>query len=200
MQHPVSSRYPLHDLLHNRWSPLAFSEEPIPSEVLVRLFKAARWAPSSYNGQPWRFLIARRTEPAEFQKLASCLVEANRVWAAHAPVLVLSIAALNFEHNGKPNAHAWYDVGQAVAHLSVQAMALGLFVHQMAGFDSQRARELYAIPADYAPASMFAIGRHGRLEDLPESYRARETAPRQRKELNALVFGERFGQAARDLA
>lgn len=196
MQRPADTTYPLHDFLHHRWSPLAFADRPLPAESVGSLLEAARWAPSCYNDQPWSFVIATRDQTAEFERLASCLVDANRVWAARAPLLALTVARLHFDHNGKENRHAWYDVGQAAAHLTFQAAALGLFVHQMGGFDPQRARMLYDIPPTHEPASMMAVGYYGDATQLPDELRARETAPRRRKPLRDFVFAGRWNQPA----
>jgi nitroreductase len=193
MSHSATTRFPLHELLRERWSPLAFSDRPVASDVLGSLLEAARWAPSCYNEQPWALLFAQRSEPAEFERLASCLVDANRVWAGRAPVLGIAVAKLNFDRTGQPNAHAWYDLGQAMALLSVQAVALGLCVHQMAGFDPQRAREACAIPATHVAATMFALGYYGKPADLPDNLRAREAAARARKRLDTFVFAGRWG-------
>jgi len=149
---------PVHDLIARRWSPREFSSRPVEPEKLSTLFEAARWAPSSYNQQPWSFVVARRESPADFARLLSLLAEKNAAWARSAPVLAISVAQRNFTHNGQPNRHALHDVGQAVAYLTMQATALGLSVHQMGGFDVERARELLAIPAGYEPVAAIALG------------------------------------------
>jgi len=194
MNRSAATRFPIHELLRERWSPLAFAERPVSPEVLGSLMEAARWAPSCYNEQPWAIILAQRSDPAEFERLASCLVDANRVWAGRAPVLGIAVAKLAFDRNGQPNTHAWYDLGQAMALLSVQAVAQGLCVHQMAGFDPQRAREVCAIPATHAPAAMFALGYYGQTSDLPDNLRPRETTARSRKDLMTFVFDGRWGQ------
>ena len=152
------SESPLHELIACRWSPRRFSARPIEPEKLRSLFEAARWAPSSYNQQPWSFVVARRQDPESFERLLSLLTPPNAAWARTAPVLAISVAQLAFDHNGQPNRHAWHDVGQAAAYLTLQATALGLSVHQMAGFDAVRARELLAIPAGYEPVAALALG------------------------------------------
>lgn len=200
MEKPAVTRYPLHDLIARRWSPRAFTQRVPSSEVLGSLFEAARWAPSCFNDQPWRFLVASKDRPERFERLASCLVESNRQWAEHAPVLALSMAQTGFRHNGKPNRHAGHDVGLAVAMLSLQAQALSLAVHQMAGFDATRARQLFGIPDECEPMAMLAIGEAGDPEQLPEKLRARELAPRERLPLSSLVFGERFGSSEESFA
>jgi nitroreductase len=196
MERPAQTAHPIHDLLRCRWSPLAFADRALTAEQLGSLLEAARWAPSCYNEQPWSFIVATRDQPAEFDRLASCLVEANQVWARQAPVLMLSVARLRFDRNGQENRHAWYDVGQAAAHLTFQAAALGLYVHQMAGFSPEKARELFGIPATHEPVSALALGYYGEHDHLPENLRQRERGPRQRKALRNFVFTGRWGQPA----
>jgi len=196
MERPAQTAFLIHELLRRRWSPLAFGDRPVTPEQLGSLFEAARWAPSCYNEQPWSFIVATREHPKEFERLAGCLVEANQAWARAAPVLVLAVAKRCFDRNGQENRHAWYDLGQAVALLTVQAEAMGLRVHQMAGFSAHKARELYSIPDSHEPATAFAIGYYGRHEQLPESLRPREVGPRVRKSLSEFVFSACWGQPA----
>lgn len=175
------------ELLERRRSPYAFSPRSVEPEKLRAVFEAARSAPSSYNEQPWRFIIATRDDPEAYQRLLSVLVDANRQWAKNAPVLMVSVAKLDFA-NGNPNRHAFHDVGQAAAYLTIQATALGLMVHQMGGFDAAEARELLRIPAGYEAVAAIALGYPGDPEDLPEPMRSRENGPRRRKPLAELVF------------
>jgi nitroreductase len=191
--------HPIHELIARRWSPYAFADRPVPVEDLRSLFEAARWAASSYNEQPWRYIVATKENPAEFERLLSCLVEGNQPWAKGAPVLALGCAVLKFAATNQPNAVALHDLGQASAALSVEATARGLFVHQMAGILPDRARELYQIPADAQPFTGVAIGYLGNPDALPEAYRKRDLSPRQRKPLVEFVFKEQWGAAA-DLA
>src|SRR5207247_9166076 len=132
----------IHDLLRRRWSPRAFSDRRVEPDKLRSLGEAARWSPSSYNEQPWSFIVGTKEDEAEYARLLSCLVEGNIEWAQHAPVLMVSVARLSFEEDGKPNRHAFHDVGQAVANLIVQATALGLVVHQLAGMFTYKLSEL----------------------------------------------------------
>ena len=185
--------HPIHELLSRRWSPRAFADRGVEPETLRRLFEAARWAPSAFNEQPWRFLVARREEPEAFEALASCLVEGNQVWARQAPALAITLAMRRFARNGRENPHAWHDVGLAVAQLTVQATALGLAVHQMAGIVPERVREAGALPDGCEPVTGLAIGYPGAPESLPEKLRAAETAPRERRPQRETVFGVRFG-------
>jgi nitroreductase len=180
--------YPLHELVGNRWSPRAFSSQPVPREKLGSLLEAARWAASSRNEQPWRFVFVTREDPQAFERGFSCLMEGNQKWNHNVPVLLFGIAKRTWSHNGNPNAYAWYDLGQAVATLAIQAVAEGLSIHQMGGFHKDRVRELFSIPDDYEPVVAVAVGYQGELADLPEDQRQREGAPRSRKPLSELVF------------
>jgi len=178
----------VHGLLERRYSPYALSSRPVKPEKLRQLFEAARSAPSSYNEQPWRFVVARREDSEGFGRLLDTLVDQNRKWARNAPVLVLSVAKVDFTHSGQPNRHAWYDVGQAAAYLTLQATELGLYVHQMAGFDPVKARQLLSIPEGYEPAAMMAVGYPGETESLPEALRQSGSTRRPRKPLDTLLF------------
>lgn len=194
MKKTAVTRYPIHELLAERWSPRAFSARSVSREQLGSLFEAARWAPSCFNEQPWRFVVASKDEPQRFEALRRLLVPTNDAWAKNAPVLALSIAKLDFTRTGKPNRHAYHDVGLAVGALLAQAQAMGLCVHQMGGFDVERARAELALTAGHDPVAMMAIGYQGEPESLPVELRERELAPRERRPLNELVFGARFGQ------
>ena len=190
----------VHELIRRRWSPRAFADRPVASELLRRVLTAARWAPSAYNEQPWRFLVARREDPEAFERLLACLKEGNRRWAQRAPVLMLVLARRTFSHSGGANPHAWYDTGQAVAYLTLQATALGLYVHQMAGILPDEARHRCAIPEDYDVVGALALGYLGDPAQLPEDLQARERSPRIRRPLAELVFEGRWGNPARFLA
>jgi nitroreductase len=191
---PADTEYPLHDLLRRRWSPRAFSERPVERQKLHSLFEAARWAPSSNNEQPWNFVLATKEQPEEYARLLHCLNAKNQVWAQRAPVLMLSVARITFSDDGTPNRHAFHDVGQAVADLTVEATDLGLWVHQMAGFDVERARQTLAIPAGYEPVAMVVIGYYGDPTLLPEPLQQRERAPRRRKSTREFVFRGQWGE------
>jgi len=194
MRKLAETRYPIHELLRERWSPRAFADRMVEPEELRSLLEAARWAPSSFNEQPWSFIVATKQHPGEYERLLSCLVEGNVRWAQHAPVLMLSVAKLAFERNQKPNRHAFHDVGLAVENLVIQGMALGLFVHQMAGFHADRALEMYGIPEGYDPVAAMVIGYLDDPGRLPDDLREREVAPRFRKPLESFVFSGQWGQ------
>ena len=196
MQKLAETRYPIHELLRERWSPRAFADRMVEPEELRSLLEAARWAPSSFNEQPWSFIVATKQHPGEYERLLSCLVEGNVRWAQHAPVLMLSVARLAFERNGKPNRHAFHDVGLAVENLVIQATAFGLAVHQMAGFHVDKARELFSIPDGHEPVAALVLGFPGDPAGLPEDLREREVAPRIRKPLESFVFSGQWGQSS----
>jgi nitroreductase len=189
----AQTQYPVHELISRRWSPRAFADRLVPEDDICRILEAARWAPSSSNEQPWSFLIATKAYPEDYRRLFSCLVPGNQLWAGQAPVLMLSVARLVFEEDGSPNRHAMHDVGLAVENLILQASALELFVHQMAGFEVDKARELFQIPSQYEPAAMIALGYVGDPNRLPEQLRVRELASRVRKPLTEFVYTGRWG-------
>jgi nitroreductase len=190
----ATTDHPIHELLSRRWSPYAFADRDVSTDELCAVFEAARWAPSSYNEQPWSYVVAVRSDAEAFERLLSCLVEANQVWACHAPVLALGITRETFAHNGKPNAAARHDLGLAAGSLLVEATARGLAVHQMIGILPDRARELYAIPEHSSALTALAIGHAGDPASLPEGLRERDLAPRTRKPLAGFVFGGRWGE------
>ena len=158
---PAQTEFRIHDLIRRRWSPRAFADRPVEPEKLGSLLEAARWAASSNNEQPWRFILATRERPEDFARLLGCLKESNQAWARLAPVLMLSVARLTFADDDDPNRHAFYDVGQAVATMAIEATALGLVIHQMAGFFPDKARALFEIPDGFEPATAIAIGYQG---------------------------------------
>jgi nitroreductase len=196
MDKRAASEHPIHELIAKRWSPYAFDSRPVPAADLRSLFEAARWAASSYNEQPWHYLVATQAEPEEFAKLLSCLVEPNQAWAKAAPVLAIAVASLNFTLNGKPNKAAIHDLGLASATLTFEATVRGLVVHQMIGIVPERARELYGIPEHYEAVTGLAIGYLGDSQRLPEKLSARDLAPRTRKPLAEFVFSGRWGQTS----
>jgi len=192
--------HPIHEILAQRWSPCGFAETPVPPEDLKSLFEAARWTASSYNEQPWRYIVATRDDPEAFDQLLSCLVEANQAWARFSPVLVLGIAKRTFARNGAPNRVALHDLGAASASLTFEAGARGLMVHQMGGIHPEKARAAYRIPDDFEVATALAIGYPGTPSGLPAECRQRDSAPRQRRPLQELVFARSWGQACDRIA
>jgi nitroreductase len=176
------------DIIRARWSPRAFSDRPITNVDLKLILEAARWAASSYNEQPWRFLIARRGDP-HFSKFVNLLVPANQAWAKNAQVLLISAAKKTFSHNGSPNPYGLHDAGQAFANMALQATALGFRIHGMGGFDHERARVELGIPDDFSVGAAIAVGYPGSPEQLGDNYRKSEISPRSRKPLDEIVFG-----------
>ena len=196
MQKPAPVNFPVHDLIRDRWSPRAFAAKPIEPAILASLFEAARWAPSSSNEQPWAFLVATKDDPENFAKTLSVLVEFNAGWAKEAAALVLAVSSLKFRANGTPNRNAFYDTGAASALLSVEATHRGLAVHQMAGFDPAKAKQVFGIPEDWEPIAAVAIGYPGDPGALSEKLRDREVAPRTRKPLSEFVMSGRWGHTS----
>jgi nitroreductase len=195
-QKQATPDHPIHELLARRWSPYAFADRAVSEDDLRSLFEAARWAASSYNEQPWRYIVATKANRAEFERLLSCLVEGNQAWARAAPVLALGCTSLHFARNGKPNAAAVHDLGLASASLTLEATARGLFVHQMIGIVPDKARELYRIPEGFEAKTGLAIGYAADPEALPEKYRERDLAPRARRPLAEFVFAGEWGSAS----
>jgi len=186
---------PLSPAIAGRWSPRSYLEEAVDEPLLRRVLEAGRWAASAYNEQPWQFLVTRKAkEPEAHAKLLGCLVPFNQGWAAAAPVLMLACARVNFAEKGSANRWAEYDTGQAASAMAIEAAALGLQMHQMAGFDAAAARAAFAIPEDVSPIAAITLGRHGPADALPEALAQRETAPRARKPAGGMFFAGAWGQ------
>lgn len=196
MKNPAPAEFPIHELIANRWSPRAFADQEVAPETLRSLFEAARWAPSSSNEQPWSFLVATRNDPENFSRVLEPLVEFNVNWAQHAAVVGFAVSELAFARNKAPNRNAQYDTGAAMALLSIEATARGLFVHQMAGFDPDTARQVFNIPGGFEAIAAFAIGYAGDPAALPQPLRDRELAPRSRKPLRDFVMTGQWNQPA----
>lgn len=173
-------------MIVERWSPRAMSGEPLDDATLKRLFEAARWAPSSFNGQPWRFLYAHRDTPA-WPKFFDCLVEFNQQWCKNAAALICVVSRNNFEHNDKPNPCKTFDCGAAWQNLALQGCKLGLVVHGMAGFDKDKARQAFNVPDAFTVEAMIAVGRPGEVSVLPEDLQSSEQ-PSTRKTVSEIAF------------
>ena len=187
------------EIILKRWSPRAFADKPIGVVELRAVFTGAQWAASSNNEQPWRFLVGQRGEGqqgATYSLILGTLVEGNQSWAKSAPVLILSVARKSFSNNGKPNRHAMHDTGAAVANLALTATALGLHTHSMAGFDPEKARVAFSIPAEFEAVAVTALGYLGDPETLEGVLHERELAPRERKPLKEIVFAEAWENSA----
>lgn len=188
--------YPVHELIAERWSPYCFDSRPVADDDIRSIFEAARWAPSSYNEQPWHYIIAKKENAVEFARLLSCLVEGNQDWARDVPLLALGITHLNFARNGKPNRAAVHDLGLAAGNLLLEATARGLFVHQMIGILPDRIRELYGVPDGYEPLTGIAIGYQGKAQACSDEMAQRDQARRPRKPLNEFLFSGNWGKAS----
>ncbi len=196
LEKPASTSVAIADVIARRWSPVALDpHRPVSRDLLLALLEAARWAPSCFGDQPWRYLVWDRFADADrWQQAFACLAEGNQAWVINAPVLVLAVAAPHFGHNGQPNRWAAYDTGAASENLCLQATALGLAAHQMGGFDPEQAKAAFNIPADHTCMAMIAVGYPGAADTLSEALQAREQAPRQRKPLAQIAFTGVWGQ------
>lgn len=193
---PAETRFPIHPLLRDRWSPRAFDGRPVEIEKVQSLFEAARWSASCFNGQPWRFIVGLKQQPEAFAQVLRCLNESNQRWAQHAGVLILAVTQRTFDADDTPNLHAHYDLGLSVQNMVVQATSMGLHVRQMAGILPEVARETYKVPDHYDIMSGIAVGYQGDVEDLIERWQVRELEARHRKPLTDLVFTGEWGVAA----
>ena len=181
MSRAANPDHPIQELLVQRHSPYAFDpDRPVAPAVIDSLFEAARWTMSSYNAQPWRYIVGVSGEGENHQKILSCLLEGNQPWATNAPVLVLGLVKTTFPHNGKPNAAAEHDLGAASAMLTVEATARGLCVHQMIGIDPDKVLETFQLPEDVKPLTGLAIGYQGEPHHIPDAYAQRDAGPRER--------------------
>ena len=179
--------------MRNDGAPTALRTGRLRWPISDRLFEAARWAASSYNEQPWNFLVATKEDPGEFERVLSCLVEGNQSWAKAAPVLALGVVSLRFSRSDKENRAAVHDLGLASANLVVEATARGLSVHQMIGILPDKAREVFHIPENSEAWTALAIGYKADPDKLPEALRERDLAPRRRKPLSQFVFTGKWG-------
>lgn len=188
MKNPVE--HDIQPMFRQRWSPYAYdAKRNVSSEDLQSLFEAARWAMSSYNAQPWRYIIGIRGRGQQtWDRVFETLVESNQKWAANVPVLALGLVETRFEHNGKPNHHAAHDLGAASASLAYEAAARGLAVHQMGGFSADRARALFDLPDSIEPRTAIAIGYPAEPGAAAEALEERDNQPRKRKPLDEIVI------------
>lgn len=185
----IQHDHPIQDVLKNRWSPRAFDEKPVEKEELMSLLEAARWAASSFNEQPWRFIYAHKGSP-DYDKILSSINEFNQTWAQKAPVLLVGLAKKTFSANGKPNKHSWYDLGAAIAQLTMEATTRDLYLHQMAGFYSEKIQSGFELNEDIEPVVAIALGYLGDAETLPSNLASKEEQPQQRKTLEELIINK----------
>ena len=197
MKNPASTQVAINQTIANRWSGRAFdAAKPISKEQILSLCEAARWAPSCFGDEPWRFLVWDKNSNADaWQKAFGCLAPSNQTWVKNAPVLLLVCADTLFGHNQTPNRWAQYDTGAAGENLCLQAADLGLMAHQMGGFNVDAAREAFAIPAQFTLMAMVAVGYAGDANLLPDELKARELAPRKRKPIGDLFFDSAWNQS-----
>lgn len=195
MAHPD---HPVLDCIAQRWSPYLFEPRGVEFDKLWQCLEAARWAASSFNEQPWSFMMARREEEIEFRRVVDCLIEANQAWAKNASVLLLTVVAKSFSRNGSPNRVALHDLGLAVGNLCCQATQLGLAVHQMAGVNLSKVRQDFAVPETHEPVTAIAMGYAQPVTAAGnDPSAARDTAPRPRKPLRDFVFSGTFGHSVK---
>ena len=196
MNKDAKTSFPINELARQRWSPRAFRDKPVEKEKLISMFEAARWSASGGNEQPWNFLVGIDHDET-WQKIFSTLNEGNQEWNHHVPVLIMAIGNRISSWDGNISPVFQYDTGQSVAHLSIEAMNQGLFVHQMGGFSTDKAREIFEIPDTHDPLTVIAAGYIGDPGSLPEKLKQREFLERKRKELGEIVFSDKFGEKAK---
>lgn len=196
MHKPAITQVPINETLANRWSGRAYDAAKAVSHAqIIALLEAARWAPSCYGDQPWRFIVwDKNTDAQAWQQGFDCLVPGNQAWVKDAPVLLLTCADTLFNHNQKPNRWAQYDTGAAAENLCLQASSMGLMAHQMGGFDADKARETFAIPAQYIPMAMVSVGYAADIATLEGEVLTRETAARSRRPLGELFFANTWSK------
>lgn len=185
-----SPRYNINPIFVNRWSPRSMTGEEISHDDLMGLFEAARWAPSSYNNQPWRFIYAKRNTE-NWDKIYSLMVEGNKIWAKNASVLVVVVSRKDFEYNEKPARTYQFDAGSAWENLALEATSRGLATHAMQGFDYDKAKVDLEVPENFDVMAMIAIGKRGQKESLPSNLQKNEY-PTDRKPLEEIVMEGRF--------
>ncbi len=183
--------YSVHQLIANRWSGRSFDSRAVEDEKLFSLLEAARWASSSMNEQPWHFIVTKKGNKA-FDDLFSTLMPGNQLWADKAPILILTVVKTVFSANGRDNYYAEHDLGLAVGNFSLQATHLELNLHQMGGFDREKAKELFQLPENYRPVSVIALGYLGKPDTLPEKYQQSEVAPQNRRSIQDFTFNGKW--------
>jgi nitroreductase len=186
--------FPVDPLILNRWSQRALSSEPLSHEELMSLFEAARWAQNSYNNQPWRFIYARRNTPA-WTTLLGLLAPSNALWAQNGSVLMVIISKKTFDYDGRPSITHTFDTGAAAQNMALQGASMDIVVHGMEGFDYERARTELQVPDEFRVEAMFAVGKVGSKEALPQKYQEREV-PSERRPFSEFVFEGTFPKSS----
>lgn len=194
MEKPAVTKYEIHPLIKKRWSPRTFADKTVEDEKIKNILEAARWSPSAFNEQPWRFVIGRKGSKS-WENIYNTLIDFNQKWTKTANVLGMIIGKKNNSRNNKPNITYQYDTGQSAAYLTFQATQEGLFMHQMSGFSKEKAIELLEIPEGFEPIAAFALGYMGPMDKLDPDFQKMEKSPRERKNFNELFFEEKFGNA-----
>lgn len=185
-ENPVD--YKVLDVIKKRWSPRAFAQKDIPKKDILTMLEAARWTASAFNEQPWRFIVASKSDSQKYAKLLACLRKGNQGWAANAAVLMLAITKTTFSNTNGENKLARYDLGQAVSALVLQANELNIYSHQMAGIYADKVREAYNLADDYEAVTAIALGYLGDIEQLPEDLQEKEKSKRIRKSIAELII------------
>ncbi|MES2636211.1 MAG: nitroreductase family protein [Pseudomonadota bacterium] len=190
MQKPAKTQVPINEVIANRWSGRAYdASKAVSNQQIMSLCEAARWAPSCFGDEPWRFMVWNKTTDAKsWQTAFDCLVPGNQEWVKNAPILLLVCADTLFGHNQKPNRWAQYDTGAAAENLCLQAQDLGLMAHQMGGFNADAARKAFKIPEQFTLMAMVAVGYAADIKTVTGEALSRETAERKRKPLAELFF------------
>ncbi len=188
----ANTDFPIHDLLARRWSARAFSTKTVEKSKLLSILEAARWAPSSRNEQPWRYVVFTDDNREKLDKARSILLEINN-YAKRAPILICAITKRTYSDNGIYNRLHFHDLGAANENMFLESFNQGLIMHEMGGFNRDKARELFNIPDDYEVGIMIAIGYQDSHEILPERYREKANSPRERKPLSEIAFLEELG-------
>ena len=195
MPREYDADHKISDFIGRRWSPRAFEDRGVEKEKLLSLLEAARWAPSAFNEQPWRFILATKENRADYEKMLSCLAEQNQVWVRGAPVIMILVVKKFFDYNGKSNRWAEHDAGMALENFMLQAFDSGLVTHPMAGFSREKVREAYGVPENFEPHVAIAVGYPGDAETLPPDLKERELAPRERNKVATFAFGGHWGES-----
>jgi len=190
MKKPAITQAPVHDIIAERWSPRAYdASKPVSQAQIMSMLEAARWAPSCFGDEPWRFIVwDKNKDAAAWEKAFDCIVPGNQGWAKDAPVFVLICADTLFGHNQKPNRWGAYDTGAAAVSLSLPATSMGLVTHQMGGFDGEKTRAAFNIPEQFEMMSMMAVGYMADVDALDGESKERTLAPRKRKPLDELFY------------
>lgn len=194
MSKKAKTIYGILPLLEKRWSPRAFYNVDIEKEKMKRIIEASRWSPSSMNEQPWNYILGIRGENKTYEKILETLIDFNKQWAKNAHVLIIACGKKHFSKKNEPNPTYLYDVGQSVAHMSIQAMHEGVYVHQMGGFFADKARELFGIPEEFDPITVLAMGYIGSPDMLSDELKEREIQERNRKDFSEFIFEDKFGK------